>query len=231
MSEKIGIAYTDINVLLSRVMLSGVIITERDDYVLGAIVSDGKLRRPSREELTPFLATDETPDAGLVEIIGPTQKLVDEIRGYPGPFFKPATAGPNQLTVTRDEELFHGMHYDNNYGKLIGNRLESPRTLAYNMGPQGRWLMLGSVDAYDLARLYADGDPAYMPTTTDLRRYVRDETQPPMQCLYIYNAKGEGYELPAEAAAHDASRIGLPGEATAGYMVGTWQPGYFGSVV
>lgn len=233
--QPVGIAWRNLSVVQERLRVSGVEVTSDPAYVPGAVVpTPATLHEPSRDELRRFLGTDATSPGGLVEIIQGTDGLSELIRDYSGTPLRPTDCLPNQLTTTVDAKRggkFAGLHIDNGQGLPASKRLESNRRIGFNLGPGNRYLLIGSVDALDLADIYGT-DPGYVPSTEDVMRYAADDKgQVAMLCAWILLRPNEGYIAPTQVVAHDGSTYGQPLGSLIHFYDGLWEPGSLGSII
>ncbi len=104
------------------------------------------------------------------------------------------------------------------------------RRIGLNVGPGSRYLLLGSVDAIDLAKIYCDSLDE-IPTTDHVRRYVADKDQEPMVCAFLEIGRNRAYLGPSEIVVHDGSNFGQELGSTIRFWLGHWSPGYFGTVL
>ncbi len=241
--EHVGIRCTDINLLRERMWVSSVVAAEViaqesgpdfPPYIPDAMVPDVRdMRKPTDDELELFLATDETPDAGLVEIVPPSRVLKDalkKIRQAPGHrYLEPIVCAANQLTTTPSGQagLRQGIHFDDP-DSLVAERMDGVRRLGFNRGPSTRFLLLGSVDIFDMWSQYGNNDPGFVPGSETIGQYAMSGGE--VICAHLAIEPYASYIANVRAAAHEASTDGQ-GPSTVHFEDGVWEPGVFGSLI
>lgn len=232
-------------------------------YVDGALVPNLSTARhcPDKDALLPFLATDETPDSGKIELItGETARFAKFLEIYRQRQKKRQTiCPPNQVTTTinyqEPGEKFEGLHFDNaNDLSLIqplgsSPRLKSPRRIGMNYGPGSRVLWLTSVDVFDIARAGIEADSTFVPVADHLREYHRKyaETERAIKVLGVIVPRLRGYIAGSELTGHDGGTPNLDEiidptrlpediritteQSTVQFYLGSWTVGTFGSIL
>lgn len=241
--EHVGIRYTDIDLVRERVMVSSIVAPaaiaasspDLPPYVPYAMVPDPRdMRLPTDDELALFLATDSTPDAGLIEVVPPTsaalKAAVAKTRHTPGYVpTEPTVCAANQLTTTMSAQpgMRQGLHFDDSESP-VAERMNGVRKLGFNKGPSTRFLLLGSIDIFDMWELYGDGNPEYMPGSETIGRYALAGGN--VLCAYLAIEPGAVYLANVRAIAHDGSTQGQ-GPSTIHFEDDTWRVGAFGSLM
>lgn len=222
--KKFGIACTDPENLRLNTLIADVAIIDPSDtgYEKNAVVPDPTtLRHPTPAELEPFLADDQTPVEGTIEVIPASVEFYE--------YFEQAMARvsvaqtisqPGQLTTThntKNGDLRPGLHLDQKVS-------DAARCTALNLGPGGRFLLIGSLAAPTIAE-FLGLEPGRLPTTLDVRRYAANPERyggPALHCLFIPVRAGDGYCAPIkkeEHLVHDASTLGASDISTIRFVM------------
>lgn len=223
-SEYTGVAYNSVDAVLAQTLISEIAFADAVEYEQGAIVPQTELHRPTCQELQPFLATDSTPTSGLIEIVRPTSDLRDHILKR-AELLVPTVCEPNQLTTTANTEnhnLRPGLHIDSKEDRPIETRAQSERRIGFNRGPGPRFLLLGSVNIFDIAE-HMNLPATYAPATGDVRRYASHALAgevPPLRCLWLLLKPGVAYIAPTENIIHDGSTHGSQQGSTIDFWLG-----------
>lgn len=134
-----------------------------------------------------------------------------------------------QRTTTVDQRLgkHNGIHLDNFDQLSISERKNSRRRLAVNLGPGHRFLILATIDVFDItAGQQLLGE---YPRTADIRESVR--LGGTLNCVRIRIEPGEGYVAPTELVPHDGSTSGTGVPSRIAFWLGHWPTGLFPSAV
>lgn len=225
--EQIGIACNDPEALRQNVLISEISITpplvDSQVYEPDAITPSPQLFRPTAKDLQPFLATEDTPVNGLIEITFISTALQRHVHdALP---LQPTVCDPNQLTTTqntRNDDLRPGMHVDSMEDLPLDTRLQSERRIGLNRGPGLRFLLVGSVSIFDIADFH-QRPSQYQPNTQDVRDYAAQSCAgeaPPLRCLWIPLRQGMAYIAPTENIVHDGSTHGSRLGSTISFWVG-----------
>ena len=225
--EQIGIACNDPEALRQNVLISEIStvtsLNEPNTYEADAVTPHPKLFRPTTRDLQPFLATEDTPVNGLIEITFISTALRSHI--YNAMPLQPTVCEPNQLTTTqntKNNDLRPGLHVDSMEDLPLGRRLQSERRIGLNRGPGLRFLLVGSVSIFDIAD-FSQQPSHYQPNTQDVRDYAALSCAgeaPPLRCLWIPLKQGMAYIAPTENIVHDGSTHGCRVGSTINFWVG-----------
>lgn len=225
--EQIGIACNNPDALQEQALISevstAISLTEPNVYEQGAVTPHTQLHRPTAKELRPFLATEDTPVGGLIEVT----LISDALRRHIDTAMplQPTVCPPNQLTTTqntKNNNLRPGMHVDSMEDLPLGTRLQSQRRIGLNRGPGLRFLLVGSVSIFDIAD-FSQRPSHYQPNTLDVREYANLSCAgeaPPLRCLWILLKPGMAYIAPTENIVHDGSTLGSRLDSTIYFWVG-----------
>lgn len=223
-SEYTGLTYDSIETVQVQTLISEIALTHAVDYESSAIIPYTQLHRPTQQELKPFLATDSTPTSGLIELVRPTAQLLEHI-AQKTQRLAPTICEPNQPTTTCNTEnrnLRPGLHIDSKENRPISTRMQSERRIGFNRGPGARFLLLGSVNVFDIAECMAL-PPGHAPNTGDIREYASLSLAgevPPLHCLWLLLKPGMAYIAPTENVIHDGSTLGSRLGSTIDFWIG-----------
>lgn len=225
--EQLGIACNDPEILRQNILISEIStvtsLIEPDTYEQGAVTPYPKVHRPTVKDLQPFLATEDTPVNGLIEITLISKALRRHV--YNTMPLQPTICPPNQLTTTqntKNNNLRPGLHVDSMEDLPLGTRSRSERRIGLNRGPGLRFLLIGSVSIFDIAQ-FSQRSSDYRPNTLDVRGYANLSCAgeaPPLRCLWIPLKPGMAYIAPTENIVHDGSTYGNRLGSTINFWVG-----------
>jgi hypothetical protein len=134
-----------------------------------------------------------------------------------------------QRTTTVDQRVGkrNGIHLDNFDRLPISERGNSRRRLAVNLGPGHRFLILSTLDIWDVTAGHQIlGD---YPRTADVREYVRRGGA--LSCVRIRIEPGEGYLAPTEVVPHDGSTSDIGTPSRIAFWLGRWPTGVLPSAI
>lgn len=225
--EQLGIACDDPETLRKNVLISDIstvsALNEPGVYEPDAVTPIPRLYRPTAEDLQPFLATEETPVNGLIELTFISKALQHHVANCVP--LDPTVCQANQLTTTQNTQnnnLRPGLHVDSMQDSPLVSRLQSMRRVGFNEGPGLRFLLVGSVSIFDIAQ-FDQRPPHYRPNTGDVREYANLSCAgeaPPLRCLWIPLRPGMAYIAPTENIVHDGSTFGNKHGSTIHFWVG-----------
>jgi hypothetical protein len=208
--------------------------------------------------LEPLLATADTPDTTIIELVHPPTGLArlaleyalggddsvaiaagiaapHELRSLSesyGLTFQGATfSPPNTLTTTIDSKTMAapGMHVDNIDALPYGVRLaQSRRRLGINLGPGPRYLLVGLPDIMTISAEQGF-ESHHVPGTLGFHMYARAHAAE-TSALWMQILPGEAYIAPTELLAHDGSTYGIGQPSYVGFWLGQLPRGTFQAV-
>lgn len=148
---------------------------------------------------------------------------------YASTFIGHVDSSAGQRTTTMDQRLGkrNGMHLDNFDQLPLGDRRNSRRRLAVNLGPGHRFLILATIDVLDIAA--GRQILGAYPRTADVREFVRSGGA--LSCVRIRIEPGEGYLAPTELVPHDGSTSGIDVPSRIAFWLGHWPVGVLPSAV
>lgn len=226
--KRTGIVYRDIGLLQERAYISGIKQFTGPGYHTNALIpATDTIRSIQRDELEPFLATDETPHAGGTELV-PISGALDYIKqvGKTEGLRYPARS----LTVMTDGEG------GSKTGIGLGNqtptarREKGVRSLSLNTGSGDHFLLVGSVDIFDIAAAARIPEDT-VPTAEHIAEYSMGGAVDTMRCLWLRLRAGEAYVAPTQNMLYDGSTFMQDRESVALVWTDTFERGQFGSIV
>jgi hypothetical protein len=225
--EYTGIACTNVDKLRENVLISDISsvasLIEPAIYEGDAITPHPQLYRPSSKDLEPFLANEDTPINGLIEITFISNALKKHVADCMA--LQPTVCQPNQITTTqntKNNDLRPGLHVDSREDLPLQDRMQSARRIGLNRGHGVRFLLVGSVNIFDIAE-YKQSSPTDTLNTGDVREYARHALTgeaPPLRCLWIPLKPCMAYIAPTENIVHDGSTHGSYLGSTINFWVG-----------